>query len=110
MKKQIVSILFLATVFLPTSSWALFTVRATYGLLTSKQDLQELCQGSCTAPANAPAIVPTYGTGLDALIKLPLIPFGFGLRYEKQGLSADNSEIGGSFTKPSKPVPYVGTI
>lgn len=93
MKKQILSTLFIVTVFIPVSSWALFTARATYGLLTSKQDIVELCKGSCTSPSNAPGIIPTYGTGLDALIKLPLIPIGFGLRYEKQGLSTNASNI-----------------
>lgn len=90
---QIMLTLFLTTIFLPASSWALFTARASYGLLTSKQDIANLCQGSCTAPANAPAIVPTYGLGLDALVSLPLVPFGFGLRYEKQGVSASASNI-----------------
>ena len=93
MKKQILSTLFLTTIFLPVSSWALFTARASYGLLTSKQDISQICQGSCTAPGNAPGILPTYGTGLDALVKLPLIPVGFGLRYEKHGLSTSASNI-----------------
>ncbi len=93
MKKQILSALFITTVFLPVSSWALFTARASYGLLTSKQDIAEICQGSCLAPSSAPGIVPTYGTGLDAIIKLPLIPIGFGLRYEKHGLSTSSSNI-----------------
>ncbi len=93
MKKQILSTLFITTVFLPVSSWALFTARASYGLLTSKQDIAEICQGSCTSPNSAPGIVPTYGTGLDAIVKLPLIPIGFGLRYEKHGLATSSSNI-----------------
>lgn len=93
MKKQILSTLFITTVFLPVSSWALFTARASYGLLTSKQDIAEICQGSCTSPNGAPGIVPTYGTGLDAIVKLPLIPIGFGLRYEKHGLTTSSSNI-----------------
>lgn len=93
MKKQILSFLFLTTVFLPISSWALFEARATYGLLASKQNISDICQGNCTAPGNAPGIVPTYGTGVDAIVKLPLIPFGFGLRYEKMGFSTSSSTI-----------------
>lgn len=93
MNRIILKTLLLSILILPTSSWALFEARATYGSLISKQDLTELCQGSCTTPTNAPGIIPTYGFGADALVKLPLIPFGFGLRYESQGLSASQSGI-----------------
>ncbi len=93
MKKHILKISFLITVLLPTSSWALFEARATYGFLASKQDITDLCQGNCTAPANAPGIVPTYGAGFDAIVNLPLMPLGFGLRYEKMALSTSSSSI-----------------
>lgn len=97
MKTQLKTKILLASLFttllIPSSSWALFEARATYGLLTSSQSLSDVCQGSCTAPSNAPAIVPTYGLGLDALVKLPLIPIGFGVRYENMGLTADSSTI-----------------
>lgn len=90
-------ILFLLTfsIFLPKQSWALFEARVTYGSLASTQDLQNICQGSCAAPTNAPAIVPTFGTGIDAIVSLPMIPFGFGLRTEDMKLSASNSNISG---------------
>ncbi len=106
--KQMLPVVFITTIFLPVSSWALFTARATYGLLTSKQDISSICQGSCTAPSSAPGIVPTYGLGLDALVKLPLIPFGFGLRYEKQGLSASagNVEASVNYTRSALLVNY----
>jgi len=84
---------FITTLLAPVSSWAIFEARASYGLLTSKQDLSDICQGSCTTPSNAPAIVPTAGFGVDAIVKLPLIPIGFGLRYENMGLKADTSSI-----------------
>ena len=105
---QLILILFMATVLLPISSWALLTARASYGLLTSKQDIAQLCQGSCTAPGSAPGIVPTYGLGLDALVSLPLVPFGFGLRYEKQGLSASagNIEASVNYTRTAILVNY----
>ena len=93
MKKQTLCALFLTTVLLPLSSFALFEARASYGLLASKQDIADLCQGSCASPSSAPGIVPTYGTGFDAILSLPLIPFGFGLRYEKMGFSASSNTI-----------------
>lgn len=92
-KNKFLQAAFLSTLFLPVSSWALFEARASYGLLTSKQDISNICQGSCTVPSNAPSIVPTYGFGADAIVKLPLIPIGFGIRYENMGLSADSSTI-----------------
>ena len=98
MKKQILSSLFMITIFLPMSSWALFEARATYGFLTSKTDFSNICQGNCLLPANAPGIVPTYGTGIDAILKLPLVPIGFGLRYENMGLSTTSSTIDAKLT------------
>lgn len=92
-KNKFVQAAFFTTLFLPASSWALFEARASYGLLTSTQDISDICTGSCTTPGNAPAIVPTYGLGLDAIVKLPLIPIGFGLRYENMGLSASTSSM-----------------
>ncbi|MFZ3230492.1 MAG: hypothetical protein WA160_09840 [Pseudobdellovibrio sp.] len=92
-KNKILQAAFFSTLFLPASSWALFEARASYGLLTSKQNLSDICTGSCAAATNAPAIVPSYGLGLDAIVKLPLIPIGFGMRYEKMGFSASTSSI-----------------
>ena len=93
MKKQILSSLFLVGILLPLSSQALVEVRASYGFLASKQSIADLCQGNCAAPANAPGIVPTYGSGLDAIVNLPLLPVGLGIRYEKMGLSVASSTI-----------------
>ena len=98
MKKQILSSLFTITLFLPMSSWALFEARASYGLLTSKTSISDVCQGNCLLPSNAPGIVPTYGTGIDAILKLPLVPLGFGLRYENMGLSTSSSTIDAKLT------------
>lgn len=93
MKKHILCSLFMITVFLPLSSWALFEARATYGLLTSKTNISDVCQGNCLLPGSAPGIVPTYGGGIDAILKLPLVPVGFGIRYENMGLSTSSSTI-----------------
>ena len=93
MKNYLSKILFLAVAAAPMSSWALFEARLSYGSLASGQDLKAICQGSCTTPANAPAIVPTFGLGVDAIVKLPVIPFGFGIRNEDMKLSASASGI-----------------
>lgn len=93
LKNKVLQAAFFSTLLLPVSSWALFEARASYGVLASKQDIADICQGSCTTPGNAPAIVPTVGLGVDAIVKLPLIPIGFGLRYENMGLKADTSSI-----------------
>lgn len=77
----------------PHKSWALFEARLTYGSLVSQQDLKNICQGSCTAPTNAPAIVPTFGLGVDAIVEIPMIPFGIGLRTEDMKLSTSTSSI-----------------
>jgi hypothetical protein len=91
--KYISGLLFLAFFTAPLSSWALFEARLTYGSLASQQDLSGVCQGSCTASSNAPAIVPTFGLGGDVIVKLPVIPFGFGLRTEDMKLSTSTSSI-----------------
>lgn len=93
MFKNIVKLTILALLVAPTSAWALFEARLTYGSLASQQSLENICQGSCTTPSNAPAIVPTFGMGLDAIVTLPVIPFGFGLRTESMKLNASTSNI-----------------
>lgn len=92
-RNRILQAAILTTLLLPASSWALFEARASYGLLTSGQSLTDVCSGSCSTPSNAPAIVPTVGFGVDAIVKLPLIPIGFGIRYENMGLTASTSSI-----------------
>lgn len=93
MRSIISKIAFVAVIAAPLSSFALFEARLTYGGLASTQDLSTVCQGSCTAPSGAPAIVPTVGLGLDAIVELPMIPIGFGIRTEDMKLSASTSSI-----------------
>ena len=93
MNKLFVKLMFFTLLATPLSSWALFEARATYGLLTSKQDIKDVCQGSCTNSSNAPGVLPTVGLGLDALVKLPLFPIGFGARYENMGLKGSANGI-----------------
>ena len=91
MKNILSKIVFVSVLAAPLSSFALFEARLTYGSLASTQDLSTICQGSCTSPSGAPAIIPTVGMGLDAIVELPMIPIGFGIRTEDMKLSASNS-------------------
>ena len=89
MKKLLILLLFF-----PLSSWALFEARATYGGVVSKDAMADACAGTACAGLT-PSMVPLYGLGVDAILKLPLIPIGFGLRYENLGLSASKNGISG---------------
>lgn len=95
MKNLLTKIIFVALTAAPLSSWALFEARVTYGSLASQQSLADICQGSCVAPSNAPAIVPTFGLGVDAIVELPFFPMGLGIRAEDMKLSASTSTIEG---------------
>ncbi len=86
--------LLLIILMLPMSSWALVTARLTYGGLVSKDALKAACEGTVCA-GQAPSMVPLYGLGGDVIISLPVIPFGFGVRYEKLGLDATSGSIAG---------------
>jgi hypothetical protein len=93
MKNKLCKLLFIGVLALPISSWAIFEARLSYGSLASGQNFSDVCQGSCATPSNAPAIVPTFGLGLDALVTLPMIPVGFGLRTEDMKLKASGTGI-----------------
>lgn len=80
--------------FLPLTSHALFTARGTYTGLVSKDAFKDVCAGTACA-GNAPEMLPMYGLGADVIVKLPLIPFGFGLRTEKMGIEADSNGLSG---------------
>jgi hypothetical protein len=93
MKNILSKIVFAALIAAPLSSFALFEARLTYGSLASKQELSSICQGSCASPSDAPGIIPTVGVGIDAIVELPMIPVGFGIRTEDMKLSASTSSI-----------------
>lgn len=76
---------------IPLSSWALFEVRGTLGATQAKPNIQDICSGSCTDPSSVGDTTYVPGLGVDAIIKLPLIPFGFGLRYEGIKLKGDTA-------------------
>lgn len=87
------NMILLLTILTPLSSWALFEARLSYGALNSSQAYDSVCQGSCASPSSAPGVAPTYGTGGDAILKLPFIPVGLGVRYENMGLAAEASSM-----------------
>lgn len=91
MNKNIFQLVFVALILAPLTSNALVEGRLTYGSLVSSESFKDICQGSCASPDNAPAVVPTFGAGLDVIVKLPLIPFGFGVRTESMKLSASEN-------------------
>lgn len=84
---KMIALLILLT---PLASHALVEARLTYGGLGSKDFATEACGALCT-PGSVPAVVPFMGTGADVIIKLPFIPFGFGVRYQKLGIGATTS-------------------
>lgn len=86
--------LLLLVLLFPMSTWALFTARATYTGVVSKDALKDVCAGT-TCEGVAPDMVPLYGLGADVIVKLPLIPIGFGLRTEKLGLDVSKNGVEG---------------
>lgn len=80
------SLIFLIMI-IPHFAWSLVTLRGTYTGLVSKDVFSKACEGSSCS--SIPKMVPLFGLGADVLFKLPLLPFGFGLRNEN--LTADNT-------------------
>ncbi len=90
--KNMLKLIALFVLLTPLTSQALVEARLTYGGLSPKEFAANACGALCTT-SQIPAVVPFMGTGADIIIKLPLIPFGFGLRYEKLGLGVNSSTI-----------------
>ena len=88
MNFKLTPLLFLIAMSAPLSSWALFEARLTGGVTQAKPDLKDICTGSCSDPSALGETTYVPGGGLDAIVKLPLIPFGFGLRYEGLKMTA----------------------
>lgn len=91
MKTIFASMTFLIALSVPLSSWALFEVRGTLGATQAKPDPQSICGSSCADPNSLGDTTYVPGIGVDAIVKLPLIPFGFGLRYEGIKLKGDTA-------------------
>jgi len=82
------------TILLPMSSFALFEGRLTYGpYLTSGDPVSDICGGNALCTGTLPGKLPLPFMGADVLVKLPLIPFGFGMRYEKLTASGSSSNM-----------------
>lgn len=75
-------------------------LRGSYTLLSSSPDLVSLYTGAASA---VPSVTPTVGLGADIIVSLPLVPVGFGLRYENQAIDASTSTLKfeTSFTRTS---------
>lgn len=85
------------TILLPMSSFALFEGRLTYGpYLTSGDPVSDICGGNALCTGTLPGKLPLPFMGADVLIKLPLIPIGFGMRYEKLTASGSSSNMDAS--------------
>lgn len=91
MSKQIAILLIsLIGFFFSMNASALVEARVTYGMLASKPDLQQLSFGGMS---DIPAAAANYGIGADAIVVLPIIGLGAGLRYENLGFKFSSNGI-----------------
>lgn len=106
MKNTLIRFSFLALFAAPLSANAIVEARATFGMLTSKEEMSELCP-NCSNPASAPSVSPAF-IGADVIVKLPLVPFGFGVRYEGMDASATsgNYEAAVKYTRTALLINY----
>ncbi|MGE0632883.1 MAG: hypothetical protein AB7O96_10765 [Pseudobdellovibrionaceae bacterium] len=72
---------------LATPSFALIDLRLTYGINTVNANLSDLGAG------DEPKPVPLTGLGGDFIFSPPLVPLGFGIRYEKMGAKAASDDF-----------------
>ena len=84
MKIQKLLILVGFSILLGSPAHALFELRASYGAQLSSASTDSLSGLSAN-----PALPGVVGLGVDGIISLPLIPFGFGMRLENFGASVD---------------------
>lgn len=85
MKK--ISLVSLFLILISPSSWALFEVKAGYGVLSSTPDFSHFYGGTL------PSAAPNAGLTFDAIVTLPVVGLGGGLRYENMKISTDNSNV-----------------
>lgn len=105
--KNTLKLIALFIILTPLASQALVEARLTYGGLGSKDFAADACGALCTS-GNIPAVVPFMGTGADVIVKIPLIPFGFGVRYENLsiGASTSNAELSASIERVAAIINY----
>ncbi len=98
------------TALLAQPAWALIELRAGYGLnMGSATNISDaynsLCAGGCGANLSG-----ANGLAADLLISLPVLPFGFGLRYEslqsKSAVSQLSSNMNFSYQRLAALVNY----
>lgn len=99
MKRQWMALI--ASILFSTSAQALFEVRAGYGVNTPAEDSVSFAGGNI-------GLSTMSGWNLDAIVSPPLIPFGFGLRYESMGFDASTGgvDLSSSMTRLSLIVNY----
>ena len=96
MKKQF--LVFLAIVFVGFNAHSLVELRLGYGVQTPAED----SVGTSTLQSMS-------GINLDAIVDLPMVPFGFGLRYEDMGFDVaqlTGGDLEASFKRTSLLVNY----
>lgn len=69
---------------------AIFDLKVGYGTLASKPDLL----GFYTGTATMPAALPTVGLTLDAIVTIPVVGIGGGIRSEDMKISYDSDVLG----------------
>lgn len=83
---------------------AIFDLKLGYGTLASKPDLLGFYSGSATMPG----AVPTVGLTMDAIVTIPVVGLGAGIRNEDMKISYDSDVLGieNSFKRTSIIVNY----
>lgn len=81
------SLISLLVLFFAQPSMALFEVRAGYGILSSKPDLTGFYTGTSS---NVPTAAPNAGLTLDAVVTIPLVGLGAGLRMENMNIKYES--------------------
>jgi hypothetical protein len=69
---------------------AIFDLKVGYGTLASKPDLL----GFYTGAATVPAAIPTVGLTIDAIVTIPLVGIGGGIRTEDMKIGYDSETLG----------------
>ncbi len=92
--KKIIFASIVSSILIPASSFALFEARATFGpQMPSNNAVSDICSGNSNCTGVLPDKFALPFMGADALVKIPLVPFGFGLRYEKLSASGSSSNM-----------------
>jgi hypothetical protein len=69
---------------------AIFELKVGYGTLASKPDLLGFYGGAATMPS----AIPTVGMTMDAIVTIPLVGIGGGIRTEDMKISYDSDVLG----------------